>query len=1177
MESSAADEDGVMSLKVSTKRFQWSKRLVTFVAVLALLVQPMYALVASKVADALAATVSSQSELVAKIADTSVDTINLGGSFTVASQININRTLTLNGNGVTLSAASGWNGTGSNDSILAVTGGNPTINNLIVDGAAATNTQGVQVWQSAATLNDVTARNSQKAGIHVNASTVNATNITTSNNSRGKSFWGVASFGGILVSAGGTLNIGGLSTHTSEGNHIRRDSGTVNDSNNQYNTISALGVTRYTLKSAPTAPIIASPTEAQNVVAPAGEVTITWNAVAGAHSYLVAVDGGAPSPIIGGTTLTRTLAEGPHTVTVQSVAQSGLVGGISQVRNFTVTIPDTIPPTLSVTSPSDGSTVRTRVSSTVNVLKVNGTFTDESGGYVELQLVGHGHAPVITTHAPVVDGELAVFDTTGFPDGQYELLARGTDYLGNALPQQVINVTIDNTGPVISKVSPVDNARVGKLLNLEFDVTDPSGVQQVNIHLFQGNVSKKVIPLTHAGGDRWTATNANIADLTDGEYTFISRAVDNLGNLRADNTSTHGKIVIDNTSPTIHVKGQGNTHTPFSLGQGNVFREVSFKLFDSGKIDRVEINGVNKNLTDATWSDVNNVKPGVFGAIEGLNTIVAFDVAGNSTSYTFVLDTKAPKITVKTVAPEAYVGSLADNIFSKVSFALEDQGSASLNKLDKYSINGHVVPVTPNKWSDANFNNIKPRLVEGENVLVLYDQAGNSSSYTFIYDATKPTATFSYSNNNGNQLTKNDVTVTMTTNEPIQTPADWTRVSDTVFTRVYSANGKNYVTITDIAGNSSSALLHEVKRIDRNAPTISGANDGETVEGPVTLSIFDPKYEGYDGFDKNHGLTINGVKVSTTDGPAGTKTYLYTLTENGVYEVVATDKASNETRITFTIGSEAPVVDPSVVEIAGHVRNADGTYTITGTTTHSTDTVRLWFVADDETLEEIEGVVVDEEGNWSVTTSEVLAPGQYVLSATTTNEQGVETSVKKRYEFAVIAQGGGSTGTGTTGQQGSLETPILSTEEDDDDADTTDNTFIAFLPGTIGGIGINNGPATTPLPAVPATNNNNSDDTDVLGAEDTRADWSIVNAALAGFIAILSVVALAGIRRGQADNNTGARIFTLVPAAAAVIAFFVIEGVSGSMIWFNVWTWLFAGILVVQAIIATLTTKTAND
>ena len=154
------------------------------------------------------------------------------------------------------------------------------------------------------------------------------------------------------------------------------------------------------------------------------------------------------------------------------------------------------------------------------------------------------------------------------------------------------------------------------------------------------------------------------------------------------------------------------------------------------------------------------------------------------------------------------------------------------------------------------------------------------------------------------------------------------------------------------------------------------------------------------------------------------------------------------------------------------------------------------------------------------------------------------------------------------------ETPSPSDEDGDNNA-----TPVIFLPATISGLGTSDDDtvATPLLQAITNANTDDDTDADVLGAEDTKTNWSVVNAALAGFIAILSVVALAGIRRKDADNNVGARLFTIVPAAAAVIAFFLVEDLSGSMGWFNVWTWLFAGILVVQAIVATLTMKTSND
>ena len=189
------------------------------------------------------------------------------------------------------------------------------------------------------------------------------------------------------------------------------------------------------------------------------------------------------------------------------------------------------------------------------------------------------------------------------------------------------------------------------------------------------------------------------------------------------------------------------------------------------------------------------------------------------------------------------------------------------------------------------------------------DLAGNTSACTqlaVVYDHTLPTATFTYSNSNGAALTNGDVMVTMTVSEPVQTPLDWTRVDDTHFTQTYSDNGKYQVSVTDFAGNTSAAQKFEVKRIDRNAPTISGVTDGDLVANSVSLSIFDPKYEGYDGFDANHGLTVDGVAVTATSGPD--KTYLYTVVGDGYHVVVATDKAGNSSTISFTIDTTAPTV-----------------------------------------------------------------------------------------------------------------------------------------------------------------------------------------------------------------------------------------------------------------------------
>lgn len=264
----------------------------------------------------------------------------------------------------------------------------------------------------------------------------------------------------------------------------------------------------------------------------------------------------------------------------------------------------------------------------------------------------------------------------------------------------------------------------------------------------------------------------------------------------------------------------------------------------------------------------------------------------------------------------------------------------------------------------------------------------------------------------------------------------------------------------------------------------------------------------------------------------------------------------------FVIDRTAPVVTVDSV-----ATSAATTRTITGTATDDNVVTGVEVSVDGGTT--WQPAVLDGT-DWTLTVTGLTVATHKVIARATDeagNRSSDDTTEAAPYWTTFAVQTAAS-------NSGVPETPVI-TEEDAAPTDDTTN-FIAFLPGTIGGIGSNNGPA-TPLLTTPATNNNNSNDTEVLGAEDTRASWSVVNAALAGFIAILAIVALAGIRRKETDNNTVARVFTIVPAAAAVIAFFMIENLSGSIGWFNVWTWLFAGILVVQAIVATLTTRTAND
>ena len=342
----------------------------------------------------------------------------------------------------------------------------------------------------------------------------------------------------------------------------------------------------------------------------------------------------------------------------------------------------------------------------------------------------------------------------------------------------------------------------------------------------------------------------------DGEITLkISNIEDKAGNkLPDENGPTNGhRVFYDGTLPEIHVKGtEGYIEEKENYvgnSEKNIYSKVSFKLKDNYKVVEYEVNDTLIKITPNSWSDANyaNIKTYL---VEGENTIIVRDIAGNEATYKFTYDSIAPvysklgilnktryvnnakdltwakegdevrilisfpeklaiepkvkifgkeytatyrplssspeknsyyymvdfkldktmpegeipfeifgyadeaknvgeklnntninhnqytKVVYDLTAPEIIVKEESkgtDPYFSNVSFKLHD------NYLVKeYEINGNVVEVTPNAWTDANFQNIKQYLVAGENTIIVRDMAGNATTKTFVYDTVAP-------------------------------------------------------------------------------------------------------------------------------------------------------------------------------------------------------------------------------------------------------------------------------------------------------------------------------------------------------------------------------------------------------------------------------------------------------
>lgn len=532
----------------------------------------------------------------------------------------------------------------------------------------------------------------------------------------------------------------------------------------------------------------------------------------------------------------------------------------------------------------------------------------------------------------------------------------------------------DTQKPDVTFVNPTQNAYVqnlnvdvdmdgtgSNLTRYGFDVTGPGGLgfSTHNYDVDQPTVELRNFDLCAAqnyGDDCPT-------ELPNGTYTVRAKAYDAAGNR---NISTTLKVTVDTIKPKAMLK----TSSVGSVPQ-KILKEADFSLSDNYKVRAYIINGHRVEVAPNKWSDANDIKVGARHGVYGENTIEVEDVAGNvSEPFVFYLDNVEPKATVN----DRSVGT--GTTFSKVYYDLFDA-----YKIDKVTINGVEKDLSDNNWS--NVDGIVPGKFgarEGTNTLVVYDVAGNTKAYTFTLDTDAPAAaSITYSNDNGNALTNNDVVATLTTDEAVRDIAGWTRLDETRFTKEFSSNGTFSVDFMDLAGNAAT-VTGQIKRIDRNAPMISGISDGARVKGTVHLSVFDPPYEGYFGFNADHGLKVNGSEVSTTE--TGDHHFLADVSGEGTYTVVATDKAGNTSAtVTFTIDNTAPVLTDLTA-----TQNDDNTFTLSVMTN---DPAPVTFKVDGV---EVPGAIrqggINGPWTWIAVTGVLPVSSRHTFAASSTDSAG---------------------------------------------------------------------------------------------------------------------------------------------------------------------------------------------
>lgn len=182
--------------------------------------------------------------------------------------------------------------------------------------------------------------------------------------------------------------------------------------------------------------------------------------------------------------------------------------------------------------------------------------------------------------------------------------------------------------------------------------------------------------------------------------------------------------------------------------------------------------------------------------LEGKYEITYTDEAFNETKVEFIIDKVAPVITTY-----GLVGS--DSYYNQISFNLEDNYA-----LDRYEINGENYDIPNNTTATADYQDIKNSFIEGENTIVLYDAAGNSSEYSFNYDSVLPMVI--YAKNDYEDREGGRIKTTIVFSEKVEYPFDglnWRKVSDTEYYTYFYRTHDYVINFKDVALNENSYTI----------------------------------------------------------------------------------------------------------------------------------------------------------------------------------------------------------------------------------------------------------------------------------------------------------------------------------------------------------------------------------
>ena len=205
-------------------------------------------------------------------------------------------------------------------------------------------------------------------------------------------------------------------------------------------------------------------------------------------------------------------------ITFGSTSLASTTATIGGTGTITATFSDTTPPTVSISSPTSGSYVKTAT------VAVSDSASDSGSGVAKVEVQVDGGAFSLATGTTSWS-----FTTAALSDGSHSVTAKATDNAGNSATSTSVTFTVDTTAPVLTLPSPAPVA----------EATSSSGATVIYTATATDAIDGPITP---------TCTPASGSTFPLGTTSVSCSATDRAGNT---GSGTFDVTVVDTTAPVL--------------------------------------------------------------------------------------------------------------------------------------------------------------------------------------------------------------------------------------------------------------------------------------------------------------------------------------------------------------------------------------------------------------------------------------------------------------------------------------------------------------------------------------------------------------------------------------------------------------------------------------------------